>query len=283
MKNSWIISTALLAFSGGLFADTVSSATGSFTTFPYGFASSTPAWINLTTPPATSGSPFWNNPSQDTGVGGSHMMNIGYVLTDSGGLAGTPPVLGSDTVTEDLTAAGGTDPTAFNFVSTNTAYTISLLFADSALNTGNAALGTTFGYYVGTTYTPIYTPTSTSTPIDSLPFDPTTSGNAYGFYATVCYAANTCETYTTGNGNSGNAGGASGWNHFALFELASGNYVVAFEDTDFYGGEAMGDYNDVVVELKNADAPAPEPASIASMGLGLLALSFYLGRKATRG
>jgi hypothetical protein len=284
MKKLWIVPTTLLALSGGLLADTVTSATGSFSLFPSGFASSTPAWVGVGDPPATEGTPFWNNPSQDTGTGGSHMMNIGYVLTDSGGLEGTPSVIGTDTVADDFTAADGADPASFSFVSAATAYNISLIFADSSLDTGKAAQGTVFGYYVGSTFTPIYTPDNTNSPIDTLPFDPTTAGNSYGFYATVCYGAGACEIYTTGNGNSGNSSGAADWNHFALFELASGNYVIGFEDGNSFGGEAYGDYNDVVVELSAAGDPpqAPEPGSIATMGLGLLGLSIYLGRKATR-
>jgi len=285
MKIFWVFSSTLLALSGSLLADTVVSATGAFSPFPTGFSTSTPAWQGVGVPPLTVGSPFWNNPSQDTGTGGSHMMSIGYLLTDSGGFAGTASVIGTDTVADDFIAAGGADPATFNFMSSATAYTISLLFSESNLDTGNAAQGTVFGYYVGSTLTPIYTPTQTNSPVNPLPFDPTTSGNTYGFYATVCYSAGVCETYTTGNGNSGNSTGAAAWNHFALFQLASGNYVLGFEDENAFGGEASGDYNDVVVELKVVNDPltAPEPGSIALMGLGLLGLSYYLGSKATRG
>ncbi len=281
MKTILIASAAFFVVSGSLVADTVTSATGAFTPFPAYFASTTPAWINTSTPPATTGTPFWNNPSADTGVDGSHDVNAGDLLTESIGFAGTPSVIGSDTVIDDLTAAGGADPTAFNFVSSATAYTIGLLFAESSLDTGNSAQGTVFGYYVGNTYTPLYKPTDTSSPTAFVPFDPTTADSSYGFYATVCYGAGLCETYTTGNGNSGNVSGAAGWNHFAMFELASGSYVIALEDTTQFAGEGLGDFNDVVVELRVT--PTPEPDSVAFMGIGLALLGgAYFWRKATR-
>jgi len=278
MKQIWVASVAMLALSGSMLADTVNSATGSFSAFPGGFASSTPTWVDALTPPATTGSPFWNDPSDDSGVGASHMMNIGYVLTDSGGLAGTPSVLGGDTVAEDLTAAGGADPGAFNFVSSATAYNISLLFAQSSLDLGSATVGTVFGYYVGSTFTPVYVVSDTSSPLPSAAFDPTTSGNSYGFYATVCYGIGVCETYTTGNGNSGDVSGGAGWNHFALFQLASGNWVIGFTAADAVVGENIGDFNDVVVELQ----VAPEPGTIVITGLGLAGLGLYVARKRNR-
>jgi hypothetical protein len=284
MRHITFAASAVLAISGSLSADTVNSAIGTFSPFPTGFASSTPAWSNYSTPPVISGSPFWNNPSGDTGVDDSHAMNIGYVLTDTGGLAGTTPVLGTDTVTQDFTAGGG-DPTAFNFVSSATAYNIALRFADSSLDTGNAAQGTVFGYYIGDTYTPLFAPTGTTSPTGDIPFDPTTSGTSYGFYATVCYGAGQCETYTTGNGNSGNAPGAAGWNHFALFELASGSYVIAFEDTDNVGGEGLGDFNDVVVELQVVTSPEPGTIFFVAVGLTCLILwgrRRYLDRSGAR-
>jgi hypothetical protein len=274
MKQIWVASAAMFALSGSILADTVTSATGTFSVFPTGFSSSTSSWVSDTTDPKAPAL-FWNNPSDDTGVGGSHMMNVGNVLTDSGGLLGTPSVLGTDTVTEDFTAAGGADPTAFDFLSSATAYNISLLFAESCLDTGNSTQGTVFGYYMGSAYTPLYAPTNTSSATGTVPFDPTTSGNAYGFYATVCYAAGMCETYTTGNGNFGNVSGAAAWNHFALFELASGGYVLGFEDSDSLAGEMWGDFNDVVVEIQ----VAPEPNTLAIMGLGLTGLGFFAAKK----
>ena len=274
MKPILVASAAVLALCGSVLADTVTSANGAFSAFASGFAASTPTWKGALTQPATMGSPFWNDPSDDTGVGGSHMMNVGDVLTDSGGLAGTNDVLGSDFVTDQFTASGGADPTAFNFLSSGTPFDLTLLFAESSLNTGNAAQGTVFGYYVGSTFTQIYNVGNTTSPMGTTMLDPTTSGNSYGFYATVCYGAGFCETYTTGNGNSGNQSGAAGWNHFALFQLASGNFAMGFTAADALAGEDLGDFNDVVVEIE----ALPEPGTIGIMAIGLAALGCWGAR-----
>lgn len=271
-KHTWIVSAAVLAISSTTLASTIVSTTGSFTAFPSNFASSTPAFIDKYTPTPTAGVGFWNNPSDDTGVGGSHMMNVGNLLTDTGGFAGTPSVLGTDSVTQAFMGAGGSDPSSFFFASNGSSYNMSLLFAASGLDTGMPG-GTTFGYYVGSTFTQLYTPTNTNSAIDTQTFhDPTASGTDYGFYTQVCYSPGVCEIYTTGNGNSGSAPGAAGYNHFALFQLASGSYVLAFEDTNGYFGENMGDFNDVVVEFQVPPQAVPEPGAIGIAGLGLAAL-----------
>jgi hypothetical protein len=265
MKPIWVASAAVVALCGSIFADGITSATGTFSAFPAGFSGSTPTWQGAQTPPGTTGSPFWNDPSDDPGAGGSHMMNVGYVLTGTGGMTGN--VLGGDSVTEDLTS-GGADPAAFSFVSIGLPDYLTLLFAQSSLDTGNPSQGTVFGYYVGSSFTQIYNVGDTTTPIDQTKFTPTTSGTSYGFYATVCYGAGVCETYTTGNGNTGNVPGPDGWNHFALFQLASGNYAIGFTAADQVVGEGLGDFNDVVVELQTV----PEPGTIGIVAMGLVAL-----------
>jgi hypothetical protein len=195
----------------------------------------------------------------------------------------------------------------FSFQEEATAYNISVLFADSGQNTGSNATGTTFGWYtggigsmslhqIGGAISNTNTPTSLATSDD---IDGTATSSIYGFYANVCYhvTAGACDesvTYTTGAGNfsnniaSGNGLlGAIGWNHFALFELADGEEVLGFEDSPWALGsanavEGTGDYNDVVIGLAG-DSPllsssAPEPGTIAIMGLGLAGLGM-IGRR----
>jgi hypothetical protein len=283
MSKIWV---AALAVGSGLMADSVTSATGSFSAFPFAMSASTPAWISGATPTSTfgnTGTVFWNNPSDDVGTNGSHMMNVGYVLTDTGGLAGTPAVLGTETVAEQFTGVNGTDPSAFNFVRSATSYDITLLFADSSLDTGNSAVGTVFGYYVGDVFTQIYTVGLTSSPTGTEAFDPTPAGNAYGFYATVCYSPGVCETYTTGEGNFGNDSAAAAWNHFALFQLSDGNYAMGFTAQNGWFGEDWGDFNDVVVELSAVNptpsGAVPEPGTMLMMGSALLGLGMLAGRR----
>jgi hypothetical protein len=296
---------------------------------------------------ANTQTPFWNNPSTDVLADGNK-SNVGDVLAGlatgtsptpanvtSGNINGyyysqTPlgavgdPITGTTGSITGLTINGvaastNTDavPTLeFSFQSTATAYTISLLFADSGLDTGCSSacgagnnLGTTFGSYTEPTpgsfvLTPITTPMdNTGAPSTIATGDNVggASGNVYGFYATVCYqtnaAGNACVasvTYTTGAGNwstnpSGNSDlGGLGWNHFALFELANGQEVLGFEDSPWTpgsspnGGEGIGDFNDIIIGLTgNAPlnvASTPEPGTIAIMGLGLAGLGL-LGRR----
>jgi hypothetical protein len=292
MKRLLFIAAAVVILAGSMLADTVvcpACVGGTSSPFPANFSSLTAPFTTLNPGPAAP--VFWNNPSDDTGIlpsqSGNHMMNIGYVLTDSGGVTGTTPVLGSDTVTSDFVATGGADPSAFAFVRNATAYNIVMLFADSSEDTGGNPIagvqGSQFGYYVGMTQTPLYNVGLTLSPNSSQAFNPGPVGTQYGFYETICYAASAgvCtdyETYTSGNGNSGIDNGGASWNHFAVFQLASGSYVIGFTGQNGLYGENIGDYQDTVIELQVASLIAPEPGTIAMMGLGLAALG-VLGRR----
>lgn len=290
MKRYLFIVAAVVVLAGSMLADTVvcpACVGGTYSAFPATFSLSTKAFTG--SDPGLASPVFWNNPSDDTGIGpgqsGSHMMNVGYVLTDSGGVTGTPSVIGSDSVTSDFVATGGADPGAFAFVRNATAYNVVLLFADSGMNTGGnpyaGVVGSQIGYYVGGTYTPLYNLGLTLSPTGSEAFT-AGLGTQYGFYDTICYAASggfctSFETYTSGNGNYGTSNGGAAWNHFALFQLASGNYVIGFTGQNGLYGEDTGDFQDTLIELQ-AIVSAPEPGTVAIMGLGLAALGL-VGRR----
>jgi hypothetical protein len=313
----------------------VAAVTSTFTTTQAAYTGSA---INTTNAQV----PFWNNPSQDNLFDG-HAANVGDVLA---GLAtntneiGTNLTGGAGVTTNDVHAsffagAGGSDPMnaaaptsvaglgtetvvptlEFSFMSQATAQQVSILFADSGLDTGTPGSATTFGTYLltsgacGTNCQ--FTPTVISNTVGNNTTG--TAGSAvadssygnttvYGYYATVCYkfVSGVCTqsvTYTTGAGNfsnnitpdpnqNNNLLGALGWNHFAFFELANGTMVFGFEDSPWglgttNGVEGIGDFNDLIFAV-TGNAPfassTPEPGTIAIMGLGLATLGM-IGRR----
>jgi hypothetical protein len=348
MKKIWLLSAAVVALSASMFADSIYTGSGTTSNGNFFSVGATSTFCCSATPAGTlnTQTPFWNNYSGDTVVTpagtNANQNNVGDILAGSttgtnlvGGttnLTGTPTVLGTTTQVNGsyyaLTSAAGGDPVAvnttgtsvnpaldFQLQSTQTAYTVSLLFADSQNNTGTPGTATVIGTYImlGGVFT-------TASMIDpdvanndttgtALPLTVTNTqgnhelvqnaGTVYGFYATVCYAftGTTCTasvTYTTGNGNFVTPGftgtqdagwlGALGWNHFAMFNLASGEEVIGFEDSPWPLGssntpEGEGDFNDVVIGLVGNSTPSvPEPGTIAIMGLGLASLGI-IGRR----
>jgi hypothetical protein len=193
-------------------------------------------------------------------------------------------VSGTGTVASDLENPDGSDPIAFSFIRDATAYNISLIFADGGLDTGNSAsngVGTTLGYYIDNVFTPIYNVGMTTGPTGTQAFDPAALGGNYGLYATVCYTAvggvcTSSELYTSGIGNFGTNTQGAGWNHFALFQLTSGAYVIGFTAQNTFSGEGLGDFQDAVIEI--SAATTPEPSTLGFIGLGLAGLGI-LGRR----
>jgi PEP-CTERM motif-containing protein len=246
-------------------------------------------------------------PVTTTSISGAWYGNAGGNGDPSTGATSTIAAVtvngGTSTAATELTAA-----LEFSFQSQATAFNIALLFADSGSDTGSGPAGTIFGTYTETatnsgvfTLTPLTDPVDTTTGATTIATNDMIGGGAgafYGFYATVCYhiSGTSCDesvTYTTGAGNwstnmaSGNMFmGALGWNHFALFELASGEEVIGFTDTPFSLATnplGLGDFNDLVVGLtgnppNNFGSSAPEPGTIAIMGLGLAGLGL-IGRR----
>jgi hypothetical protein len=278
MNKLWSAAAAVVVLAGSAFGDTVTTVAGQ------GF-SAMPTNATILT---NGGNPFWDNPStKGSGVN----SNIGDLLEGIGGFSSS--VVGSDAVTGDYAATGGVDPTAFSFVRNTAAYQISLLYANSVSNfgTGPGQIDTTIGLYdVNTAHQwALYGPGSgnaaqpTSTvvtgPTETQAFPGIGNGDTYEAYATLCYAANACATfYSNSTANTGTATSALGWNHFALFQLASGSWVIGFEDNNCPTcTEKLGDYSDLVFEIQTVSS-VPEPGTIAFMGLGLAGLG-VLGRR----
>jgi PEP-CTERM motif len=333
MKKIWLMSAGLVALSGSMFADTINlpTSTGQFNVVPLTsvFTAAQPAYPNTSVVNNTQ--PFWNDPSSDSGgaIVHANFANVGDVL--SGYATGTSPLAAANVTAGNIngsyyaSATGNGDPISttapgavaglpgtesvvpgleFNFLSSQTAMAISLLFSDSSQDTGTSPMGTTFGTYIVPGGGSIETfqlggpigDTATPEAFGNLPSNYFNNGTVYGFYATVCYASSggVCTnsvTYTTGVGNystnipsgSGYLGGL-GWNHFAFFELANGNWALGFSDTPWALGtpnsvSGLGDFNDAIFGFTaSATSAAPEPGTIAVMGLGLAGLGL-IGRR----
>jgi hypothetical protein len=289
MKKFLVFSAGIIALSGSIFADTIVG-TGTFSAMPIFSAFSTTTGTS-----STEGSPFWNNNSGD-----GSQKNVGYLLTESGVAFGSTNVLGSGSVSNEYTAAGGADPTSFSFVRDTTAYNVSLLYANSSLNYQTSAPTTTVGIYDATTgmsYS-LYSNAQTSSaatvgPTGVEAFPGIATSDVYDVYATVCYSQaggpTLCNTYNSNTSLSSGAAtsgltlptslGGGAWNHFALFQLAgNGGYVIAFEDgNSTLNGEQEGDFNDLVIKF-GTSALVPEPGTVGIIGLGLAGLGF-LGRR----
>lgn len=335
MKKLLLLCAALVALTGSMFADTInlSTSTGMLVGVPTTsvFNGMQPAYPNTSV--VNNVQPFWNDPSSDSGgvIVNAHFANVGDVL--SGYATGTSPLPGADVTGGNIngsyyaSATGNGDPIngatpgavaglpgtesvvpalEFNFLSSQTAMAISLLFADSSQDTGVSPTGTTFGTYIVPNGGSIQTyqiggsigDTTTPTAFGTLPSNFFNNGTVYGFYATVCYASSggVCTqsvTYTSGVGNySTNIGAGSGylgglgWNHFAFFELADGEWGLGFSDTPWALGSpnsvsGLGDYNDAIFGITGNAAfssATPEPGTIAIMGLGLAGLGL-IGRR----
>jgi hypothetical protein len=179
MKNLWLMSAALVALSGSMFADSIWTGAGSTVGFlnniptTASFVAGTPAYPDTST--TNSGTPFWNNSSPDNINGSNHVTNVGDVLSgyvtgtnliggNASGTVVTAPLQTTENISgqyyaftsNDTTVAGG-DPVTpnttgtatsmtpsleFSFVSSATAYNIAMLYAaPSTQNSGAGNLG----------------------------------------------------------------------------------------------------------------------------------------------
>lgn len=310
MRKFLPLAVVVAGLGGSVFADSISG-TGTLVAIPATWTTPTFTGNPIST---NTQAPFWNNPSGDTIA--NHVANVGDVLaglTTGTNLIGTN--LSGSTIngsyyalTANDNTAGGGDPEtavsgtsaspglAFSMISNASSYNVAVLFADSSLDSPTALVPTVFGYYYGSGASiQLHQLGSVSNNITGAPASLATNlqfasnGSIYGFYATACYLISdgNCVgsvTYTSGAGNFSNnlpVGssflGALGLQHFALFQLASGEFVLGFEDYPAAlgtGSEGIGDFNDAIIGI----TAVPEPGTIGIMGLGLAALGF-IGRR----
>jgi len=235
----------------------------------------------------SSGPDYWNNPSGD----GTGCYNGGCLA--AGQFASVNPLNSAGLLWATTNASGLGD---FSFVGNGTHYTLSVL---SNL-TANSIV---FGIYDTTTNvkTALYQGNGYS---GSVPQgDPNTgavsllagstafsqTGN-YGFYITVNYAcsgpcppnlSNTYFSESSKNTTYQVASSAFTAQHFAAFQTSDG-YVIGAADTLLWNGitesSIPGDYNDIVVKLTTV-TEAPEPASLALIGVGLSALAVAMRKR----
>ncbi|HZS52984.1 MAG TPA: PEP-CTERM sorting domain-containing protein [Bryobacteraceae bacterium] len=244
----------------------------------------------------TPGIPYWNNDSGD-GVRG----NVGWCLTGGSSvctMAGSPgaalPYFG--------TAAAG--PVAnVSFTSAGTPLTLSLaaILTDETLSSQFDV----FGYYVVPvsglpTLVPLFStkPGGSQAVVGSTATLNLAPGTNYGFYVENSLGAGGPDESdfffymnSTLNNNTFDGGapvaGPDSDQHFAIFQTSNG-YVVG--DVDAFACTSASqqgsgpcimpsqfDYNDLVVTV--SPSPTPEPATFGLIGLSVIVLAGFFGRK----
>jgi hypothetical protein len=272
MKSIALVS--MVAVAGVLaMGDTVNSGTSAFTNMP----------ANLATG-LNSGVPYWDNASGD-GSQPDTTGNVGYFLTNAGLFAGG--VCGSCNPTGYLAAASGNPdaPSSFNLVRNTNSLVITLI----GQTTGAANLS--FGWYDTSSPATLHqlygdvngVPTLGSQVGSPVNLTGTVSTN-YGFYLTQTVSGTAYTWYSNTALNSvPNGTDSAGHQHFSLFRTADTNlYYLGVEDwfsAGNTGTEKYGDFNDLIVKINSDPVAAPEPATFALMGAGLLGLGIIRQRR----
>jgi hypothetical protein len=206
------------------------------------------------------------------------------------------------------------DPTDFSFLRNSTAVQITVLSAafggkNTAGNFWSGDMPTTIGIYdasapnaAAAAQSEVTLWSSGSIPgAQGTTLTVTPPYSNYGLYETICTATvltsrgYKCTATATFFSNSNfNPTGQTAFQHFALFNLSnsSDTYFIGIEDLPAYStAEGLGDYNDIVLRLVSVDAvlplvsvdaPAPtipEPTTFSMIGIGLLGIGIFLGRR----
>lgn len=263
-------------------------------------------------PYGTYGAAYWDNPSFD-----GPQMNIGYFLTGTGGFpagCGTNPLcsgarysyLGvAGTYYSSGLSSPSDAPNDFSFLRNTTSVQITMMGAFPS----SASDLTSIGYYdasmtnaadAAQSEVPLWKSGTIGQGVGANLF--ITPYSNYGFYETVCTQAvmiggvSQCIASTTFFSNTNlNPPGQSN-QHFALFSLFwdPDLYFIGFNDSPNGQYGSGDDYNKVILRVfstngtgggggggsgPNPPSAVPEPATLLTMGVGILSLAFMNARR----